>query len=189
MKEVKRKHKRIELRFQIKKFAVGLVARAGLMRRPAPQRLGCAAGTTRRTSAFHYGILAKTDRTPRCRQPIQRPKVNATITILWGSKSLLGVLILLASVTSPSAPLLDAKSATPLAGFRNCFIQSQERSGRAWAYMPTSRGGTFTDSGARGARATYWLQVRGTGDATSLRLFAASHAGADAISGAVAQCR
>jgi hypothetical protein len=101
---------------------------------------------------------------------------------------LLGVLILLAGATS-EIPLLEAKSSKPIEEFDSCFTQVAEHGNRAWAYLPSERGGTFTDSGARGAPASYWLQARETGGATSLRLFAAAPAVATEIGKAVEQCR
>lgn len=96
---------------------------------------------------------------------------------------MLGVLILLA--TAPSTPLLE-KSAKPLVDFNACFAQAQDRAGRAWAFMPSANGGTFTDSGAGGGAATYWLQVRGVGSETRLRLFADA---ASPIAQSLDQCR
>jgi hypothetical protein len=104
----------------------------------------------------------------------------------------LGVFILLASVTASNAAtsLVDATSARPLDDFTACFTQAEERNGRAWAYMPTERGGTFTDSGAREAPASYWLQVRAAGPSTGVRLFSAQAADASSkLIEAVNQCR
>jgi len=86
--------------------------------------------------------------------------------------------------------LLEAQSPRPLAAFRACFAQAQERGGAAWAYLPGEQGGTFTDSGARGAAASYWLQVHAAGAATHMRLFAdSSGGGLKAVTEAVEQCR
>ena len=104
---------------------------------------------------------------------------------------MLGVLILLAAVPSNAPmPRIDAGSIKPLAKFSACFTQIEDRRGRAWAYLPSAHGGTFTDSGAHGAPASYWLQVRGVGAATHLRLFTADggQATSPAIE-AVEQCR
>jgi hypothetical protein len=103
---------------------------------------------------------------------------------------LLAVLILLAAAPSQSSPLLEAQSATPLAAFSTCFAQAQERIGKPWAYLPGERGGTFTDSGAHGATASYWLQVSAAGAGTDMRLY--SDARADAlprVRRAIGQCR
>jgi hypothetical protein len=89
---------------------------------------------------------------------------------------LLGVLILMASTPGASMPLYDATSARPIDEFATCFSRAMERGDRAWAYLPNQQGGTFTDSGARGIAATYWLKVRGEGKATRLRLFASAPA-------------
>lgn len=88
---------------------------------------------------------------------------------------MLGVFILLTAATASSAagPLLDATTLRSPDDFGSCFTRAEERDGRAWAYLPTVRGGTFTDSGARGVPASYWLQVRRAGGSTGLRLYAA----------------
>ena len=101
------------------------------------------------------------------------------------------MLILMAVVHSgASMPRLEARSARPLAAFSMCFTQAQERSGAAWAYLPGKHGGTFTDSGAHGAPASYWLQVRASGATTDMRLFSAASADASSsVTQAVEQCR
>ena len=87
-------------------------------------------------------------------------------------------------------PMVGVTSARSPGEFGLCFTQVQERSGHAWAYLPSESGGTFTDYGARGAAASYWLQVRRAGQATHLRLVSAI--GAAPLSGlveVVEQCR
>ena len=102
---------------------------------------------------------------------------------------MLGVLILLAVTPNAPTPLLDARSARAPADFAACFTHAQERSTTAWAYLPSEQGGTFTDSGAKGAPASYWLQVRATGAATQVRLFAANTSVPSTVTRAVRQCR
>jgi hypothetical protein len=99
-------------------------------------------------------------------------------------------LILLAVATSNAPmPLVEAASARSPAEFSACFTRAEDRSGRAWAYMPSGHGGTFTDSGAHGAPASYWLQVRGVGAATRVRLFTADAGAASPAIQTVEQCR
>jgi hypothetical protein len=103
---------------------------------------------------------------------------------------LLAVLILLAVGPSNSAPLLEAQSARPLGDFTACFTQAQERSGKSWAFLPGERGGTFTNSGARGAAGSYWLQVRAAGAATNVRLYSDASPGAlSPVTGSIGECR
>lgn len=101
--------------------------------------------------------------------------------------SLLGVMTLLAAGASglPTA-VVEMHSTRPSAQFSSCFAATQVRSGRAWAYLPAARGGTFTDSGAYGASASYWLMVRSAGASTRLRL---SDAAPTPVIKAVEQCR
>jgi hypothetical protein len=102
---------------------------------------------------------------------------------------LLGVLIFLTGASSAPTQLLEATSSKPLESFGACFTQVAEHGNRAWAYMPGERGGIFTDSGARGAPASYWLRVRDTGAGTRLRLFSKDPAIAAGIGKAMDQCR
>lgn len=98
-----------------------------------------------------------------------------------------GVLIFLAAApTGATMPLLETGSAKPVAEFSACFVSAEERHGRAWAYMPSKSGGTFTDLGARGAPATYWLQVRAANAGTHARLVAATPS---PVAESVEQCR
>lgn len=83
-------------------------------------------------------------------------------------------------------PLLETGSGKPVAEFSACFVSAEERRGRAWAYMPGKNGGTFTDFGAHGAPATYWLQVRAADAGTHARLLAA---GSSPVAESVEQCR
>lgn len=83
-------------------------------------------------------------------------------------------------------PLLETGSTKPVAEFSACFVSAEERRGRAWAYMPGKNGGTFTDFGARGAPATYWLQVRAANVGTHARLLAAAPS---PVAESVEQCR
>jgi hypothetical protein len=102
---------------------------------------------------------------------------------------LFGVVILLAVASSASMPLLEARSTKPLDQFGPCFTQILERNNRTWAYLGSERGGTFTDSGASGTPASYWLQAREIGAATQLRLYVSAPDRAAVISQAVEQCR
>lgn len=119
-----------------------------------------------------------------CPKLIHCPKVNGTITI--GATKLLGLLILLASISASSPGALDLRSSKRPAEFGACYVHAQDRDGRAWAFMPTKHGGTFTDSGAYRTRASYWLNVRSTGPSTRLRL---SDAAPSPVIKAVEQCR
>lgn len=100
--------------------------------------------------------------------------------------SLLGVSILLAAAASGLPTAVEMHSTRPSAQFSSCFAAAQDRNGRAWAYLPTAHGGAFTDSGAYGAAASYWLLVRTAGTSTHLRL---SDAAPSRVLKAVEQCR
>ena len=101
---------------------------------------------------------------------------------------MLGVLILLTGA-GEFAPLLDVRTSKSLDEFGACFSREVERSNRAWSYMPSERGGAFTDSGAHSAPASYWLQLRGRGNETHLRFFASASAEVPEIVEAVGKCR
>jgi len=100
---------------------------------------------------------------------------------------LLVVFILLAASASdlPTA-LVEKRSAKQPTDFSVCFVDAQVRSGRAWAFMPSEHGGTFTDSGSYGAPASYWLNVRSIGASTRLRVSAGAPS---SVISAVEQCR
>ena len=100
---------------------------------------------------------------------------------------MLGVLVLLAAGPSNDfAPLIERRSAKPLVEFSACFAEAEDSRGRAWAYAPSKNGGTFTDFGAHGAPATYWLQVRAAAGGTDTRLVATAPS---PVAKSVEQCR
>jgi len=103
---------------------------------------------------------------------------------------LLGVLILLAVAPSNSTPIFEAQSATSVAAFGTCFTQAQDRAGADWAYLPAVHGGTFTDAGAHGVTAPYWLQVGAARATTKMRLYSdADRHALSRVKRAVGQCR
>jgi len=106
--------------------------------------------------------------------------------------SLLGVisvLLVLAAQTAESQSLLTTTTAKSLDSFGTCFTEAQDHAGRAWAFMPTSEGGTFTDSGASGA-APYWLHVSTSDRRGEIRLIGGGSAGAPKlVMAAIKQCR
>jgi hypothetical protein len=106
---------------------------------------------------------------------------------------LIGVSTLLLAVLSaqqPSRPLFRTTTAKSLDAFAACFTKAQDERAQSWAFMPAGRGGTFTNSGANGSGAAYWLQVRTSGAREHIRLFAdrANDRPASVVE-AVEQCR
>lgn len=99
------------------------------------------------------------------------------------------VLLVLAAQAAEPQALLSTTTGKSLDSFGTCFTKAQDHAGRAWAFMPTSDGGTFTDSGASGA-AAYWLHVgtlQGRGEIT---LVGGGSAGAPKpVMAAVKRCR
>ena len=92
-----------------------------------------------------------------------------------------GVSILLialaASLPEQEAPILRASTPKSLNDFGQCFVRAQEQQARAWAFVPTSTGGTFTNYGANGVTTPYWVRVNETRPFNVVRLFAARGAG------------
>jgi hypothetical protein len=88
---------------------------------------------------------------------------------LLGVSTLL--LALAASAPQPVQPLLRTTTAKSLHAFGACFAEAQEKAAKAWAFMPTPSGGTFTNSGAVGSDAPYWLQVQAGAARGEIRLF------------------
>lgn len=82
---------------------------------------------------------------------------------------------------------MRASTAKSLNDFGSCFTRIQDRDARAWAFMPTQSGGTFTNAGASGAAAPYWLAFTEMKPANQVRLFAA--ADQTHLREAVQQCR
>jgi len=88
-----------------------------------------------------------------------------------------GVSILLVALTAShperEAPILRASTSKSLNDFGQCFVRTQEQQSHAWAFVPTPTGGTFTNAGANGVTAPYWIRVSETRPLNVVRLFAA----------------
>ena len=88
---------------------------------------------------------------------------------------LLGVSFLLFAALAPAPqrvqPLFRATTDKSLDAFGACFTRVEEQRAQAWAFMPKERGGTFTNSGANGSGAPYWLQVDTAFRRAKIRLF------------------
>ena len=85
-------------------------------------------------------------------------------------------------------PLVAVRTGKTLDAFGACFVQAQERSGRAWAFAASDTGGSFTNEGATRVSAAYHLQVSREGAGNSLRLYADQGSAAPIVK-AVDQCR
>lgn len=110
------------------------------------------------------------------------------MTELLGVSSLLFVLI--ASAAPAPQPLLRTTTMKSADAFASCFAGTQDKAAKAWAFLPRESGGTFTNVGASGTAAPYWVQVKTGIHGGNVRLF--SDGGADASSSlirAVEQCR
>ena len=88
-----------------------------------------------------------------------------------------GIVTLVSVAASAAAPGSNAghaavtrETSRTVEQFGGCFVDAQERAALAWSYVPQSRGGTFSNFGARGARAHYFLAVLDTGSVRRLRL-------------------
>lgn len=105
---------------------------------------------------------------------------------------MLGVIsVLLVPAVQAAEPqtLLRTTTSKSLDSFGTCFTKAQEQAGRAWAFMPTGEGGTFTDSGASGA-AAYWLHVGTLQRRGEITLVGGGSAGAPKpVMAAVKRCR
>jgi hypothetical protein len=105
-----------------------------------------------------------------------------------------GVSILLIALTAShpdqEAPIFRASTPKSLNDFGQCFVRAQEQRARAWAFVPTDTGGTFSNAGANGVAAPYWLRVSEGPPVNQIRLFAAkSSDDAGTLVEAVNQCR
>ena len=107
---------------------------------------------------------------------------------------LLGVsTVLLGLVTAalqPIQPLLQTSTIKSASAFGNCLTAVQEEASLAWAFMPSDRGGTFTNSGSQKPGATYWLTLHSSEDRGEIRLFGEEGARpSESLIAAVNQCR
>lgn len=66
-----------------------------------------------------------------------------------------------------AAVTMTAKS---LDAFAQCFVSSQQRASRAWWFVPSEDGGTFSDLGAKDAAGAYFVKVRVSGTRTVIEL-------------------
>ena len=82
---------------------------------------------------------------------------------------------------------MRAATARSLNDFGSCFTHAQERESRAWAFLPSRSGGTFTDAQSSNTAAVYWLAFNEAKPLNELRLFA--DAGSSNIVEAVNRCR
>ena len=108
-----------------------------------------------------------------------------------------GIFALISVVASAAAPAPHAsqkavtlETSKTVEQFSGCFVNAQDRASLAWSYVPQSRGGTFSNFGAKGARVPYFLAVLDRGSTRQVRLDTAS-AGSNVdprVAGAVNQC-
>jgi len=105
-----------------------------------------------------------------------------------------GVSILLIALTASlpdrEAPILRASTPKSLNDFGQCFVRAQEQQSHPWAFVPTPIGGTFTNAGADGVTAPYWVRIREARPFNEVRLFAArSSNDSGSLVEAVNRCR
>ncbi|HEY8592217.1 MAG TPA: hypothetical protein VIL42_05035 [Sphingomicrobium sp.] len=81
-------------------------------------------------------------------------------------------------------------SARSLESFRDCFITSQDKAERPWAFVPDEGGGgTFSTVPAAQTDSPYFLTMRGSRSGTSLRLSGEARPGSGpTIAAAVEGC-
>ena len=107
-----------------------------------------------------------------------------------------GIVTLISVAASAAAPVANraADGATfetskSVAQFGGCFVEAQDRAARAWSFIPKGDGGTFSNLGAKGASAPYFLAVSDRGTVRQVRLEPAAGAQLDRnIAKAVGQC-
>ena len=100
------------------------------------------------------------------------------------------LIALIASLPDQEAPILHASTPRSLDDFGQCFVRTQEQQSHAWALVPTSVGGTFTNVGAIGVTAPYWVRMKEARPFNEVRLFVArSSNGPGGLVEAVNRCR
>ena len=88
------------------------------------------------------------------------------------------LLCLIAAMLAPSAARAArpgvfkdvARTTKSLDAFGKCFVAAQERASRAWSFVPSKDGGTFSDVGSPNNQIGYFLHIQGSGPAFRLRL-------------------
>jgi threonine aldolase len=92
-----------------------------------------------------------------------------------------GIVTLISVAASAAAPVAHARADAvtletnkTVAQFGGCFVGTQDRAARAWAFVPKDDGGTFSNAGARGAQGFYYLAISDRGPIRQVRLEAAS---------------
>jgi hypothetical protein len=81
------------------------------------------------------------------------------------------LLVSLAGAYQPQ-PLVAGGTTKSLDAFGACFTQAQVRAGRAWSFVATDRGGSFSNEGAGNGGTPYRLQFTEDGTANRIRLYA-----------------
>ena len=76
-----------------------------------------------------------------------------------------------AAQPAESGLLLRASTTKSLNEFGACFTQARDQVARPWAFVPTDTGGTFTNAGAYGVSAPYWLRVSEGRPLSEIRLY------------------
>ena len=88
-----------------------------------------------------------------------------------------GIVTLVSVAASAAAPVsyravdrATFETSKSVAQFGGCFVEAQDRAARAWSFVPKGDGGTFSNLGARGASAPYFLAVAARGTVRQVRL-------------------
>ena len=104
----------------------------------------------------------------------------------------IGLITLLGVAATAAAPNPQAYRAavysTPKStdDFAGCFVRSQDRSGKAWAFVPREHGGLFSNAGAKAVANPYFLVIDDRGQHREIRIQQASLDGG--LRGEVNQC-
>jgi hypothetical protein len=92
-----------------------------------------------------------------------------------------GIVTLISVAASAAAPVSTAardsvsfETSKTVAQFGGCFVDAQDRASSAWSFVPKGDGGTFSNFGAKGASAPYFLAISDRGTVRQLRLETAS---------------
>ena len=107
----------------------------------------------------------------------------------------IGIIVLVSVAATAAAPPARAaqravtlETSKSVEQFGGCFVNAQDRASLAWSYIPQSRGGTFSNFGAKGTRVPYFLAVLDRGSRRQIRLDSAGSTIDPRVAGAVDQC-
>ena len=80
------------------------------------------------------------------------------------------------------------RTAKSLNSFGACFSRAQEAQSKPWAFVPSGKGGVFTNAGAEDVTQPYFLRVTEATPRNEIRLLAGRSKARNSLVAAVQRC-